>query len=224
MHAYHNRSDLLSEVWLDVAGNDHLKRASSVGRADRSPRLAHVDIRGHAPACAIAGTRKILVAHAQTDRTHVSSRIQRCDLVPHRRFEHYGERHRHTHLCHHYISEAGQEVLPRREIRQDKPRMWYAFPTRHLLQPLTSIEHLKDLLDNAQQEALKQYTRLIQNVHRSSDLAARIPKGTPSLLVTLRPNYLCLQCPNVATSTQRDRHEKGHRFCKGHVHMCQRRF
>lgn len=83
------------------------------------------------------------------------------------------------------------------------------------LQVLTVAEHVKDLLDNARPDVIKQYTKLVQTVRRTPDIALRLPKpgSTPSS-ATLKPNYLCLQCPNVASLDQRDRHEKGHRFSK----------
>jgi len=77
---------------------------------------------------------------------------------------------------------------------------------------LTFVDHIKDLFDNAQQEALKQYTRIVQTINKTLDISTRVPRGSAAL--TLKPTYLCLQCPSVATAEQRDRHDKGHRLCK----------
>lgn len=75
-----------------------------------------------------------------------------------------------------------------------------------------SEEHVKGLLENARPQALEKYTRLIQTIRNGANIAPHIPKSTSS--ITHRATYLCLQCPNVATSEDRGQHKKDHLFCK----------
>ncbi|KAG8630335.1 hypothetical protein KVT40_001954 [Elsinoe batatas] len=84
-------------------------------------------------------------------------------------------------------------------------------------------DHVKDFLDNARAEATKQYTRIIQAINKDNNLAVRIPKvASGTAPFTLRPTWLCLQCPNVTTSDTRDLHDKAHKFCaessSGHIY------
>jgi len=124
----------------------------------------------------------------------------------------------HDGDCHaQLITEADQEAVSGRHSRPlglGEEDVWlrYAFQQRIHAYVLTLVDHIKDLLDNAQQEALKQYTRLIQTINKTLDISTRVPRASASL--TLKPTYLCLQCPSVATAEQRDRHEKGHRLCR----------
>ncbi|TKX22501.1 ubiquitin carboxyl-terminal hydrolase-like protein 11 [Elsinoe australis] len=75
-------------------------------------------------------------------------------------------------------------------------------------------DHVKDLLENARPEATKQYTRLVQAINKDNNLSVRLPKiSSGTAPYSLRPTWLCLQCPNVATSESRDAHDKAHKFC-----------
>lgn len=118
------------------------------------------------------------------------------------------------------IPEVDQEAVVGRHkksarLREKDIRLWWVISGRSDIRTsLTFIDHAKDMLENAQQEATKQYTRLVQTINKDAGLSTRLPKN--SAVLTLKPTFLCLQCPTVATSEQRDKHDKSHRFCKKH--------
>ncbi|KAF2155010.1 cysteine proteinase [Myriangium duriaei CBS 260.36] len=76
-------------------------------------------------------------------------------------------------------------------------------------------DHVKELLEQARADALKQYRRLVQAINKDKNVAIRLPKATGAgqSVYSLRPTWLCLQCPNVATTETRDSHDKNHKFC-----------
>ncbi|GAM84932.1 hypothetical protein ANO11243_029350 [Dothideomycetidae sp. 11243] len=79
-----------------------------------------------------------------------------------------------------------------------------------------ACEHVRDLLEQARAEALKQYRRIVLAVNKDKNVAVRSAKhagANQPTLFSLRPTWLCLQCPNVATMETRDAHDKSHKFC-----------
>ncbi|OCK99419.1 ubiquitin carboxyl-terminal hydrolase-like protein 22 [Cenococcum geophilum 1.58] len=80
-------------------------------------------------------------------------------------------------------------------------------------------EHIRQLFENASKKnATTNYTQLLQTIHEKPSIIAQTHRSTPNgdgrSIVSLRPLYLCLQCPNVMTEEVRDRHfdAKGHAF------------
>lgn len=74
------------------------------------------------------------------------------------------------------------------------------------------------LLENARKQTLHNYRAILQDIHEKPSIIAQTYKnpqdGRP--VVSLRPLYLCLQCPNIMTAADRDEHidVKRHIFCR----------
>lgn len=133
-----------------------------------------------------------------------------------------------SHGCHKLgthvgdFTKARQEAFARRyqiswiAWRTDRLWMWYVLDMANcdsrMLIP-RRIDHVKSFLEKDQQEALKQYTTVIHAIRKTNSITPHLSKSTSSP-INLRPTYLCIQCPNVATPDQRDKHEKAHALCK----------
>ncbi|KAK5008781.1 hypothetical protein LTR28_003514 [Elasticomyces elasticus] len=73
-------------------------------------------------------------------------------------------------------------------------------------------EHVKDLLQNARDQATQQYALIIQALHDKTALLSHYQKSAAGSVPSLKPSYLCLQCPSVSAPEQRDKHKKDHTF------------
>ncbi|KAF2197413.1 ubiquitin carboxyl-terminal hydrolase-like protein 22 [Delitschia confertaspora ATCC 74209] len=67
-------------------------------------------------------------------------------------------------------------------------------------------EHMRELLGNARKAALLNYQSIVQNIHEKPSIIAQTHKNDGRPVVSLRPLYLCLQCPNIMTEVDRDQH------------------
>lgn len=79
---------------------------------------------------------------------------------------------------------------------------------------LRHTDHVKTFLENNQQEALKQYTTVVHALRKINSITPHLTKSASSSSINIRPTYLCIQCANVATPEQRDKHDKAHVLCK----------
>ncbi|CAK4034506.1 ubiquitin carboxyl-terminal hydrolase 8 [Lecanosticta acicola] len=77
-------------------------------------------------------------------------------------------------------------------------------------QTVFGCPHIKGLLQNARQQAVDGYTKLINSLRQEKGITSRIHKTPNGPAYTLSTTYLCLQCPNVSIS--RERHHKNHGF------------
>ena len=84
------------------------------------------------------------------------------------------------------------------------------------------IEHMRDMLENARKLTLHNYRAILQDIHEKPSIIAQTHKSSPAgdgrPVVSLRPLYLCLQCPIILTEADRDQHveSKLHCFCRCH--------
>ncbi|KAF2743707.1 ubiquitin carboxyl-terminal hydrolase 2 [Sporormia fimetaria CBS 119925] len=98
-------------------------------------------------------------------------------------------------------------------------------PTNQLAHVEYGCEHIQALLSAARVPTFKQYRSILQRIHEDPSVIIQTHKqhdGRPA--VSLRPLYLCLQCPSIATEAERDQHvdTKGHVFSaesrSGHIY------
>lgn len=78
---------------------------------------------------------------------------------------------------------------------------------------------MRNLLENARKQTLQHYRAILQNIHEKPSVIAQSCKSATSpngrSCVSLRPLYLCLQCPNIMSESDRNEHidAKRHIFC-----------
>lgn len=74
-----------------------------------------------------------------------------------------------------------------------------------------------NMLENARKQTFAYYRAILQNIHEKPSVIAQTYKNSPDgrPVVSLRPLYLCLQCPSIMTEADRDEHidSKRHCFC-----------
>ncbi|KAF2738299.1 ubiquitin carboxyl-terminal hydrolase-like protein 22 [Polyplosphaeria fusca] len=88
-------------------------------------------------------------------------------------------------------------------------------------------EHMREMLENARKQTLHSYRLILQNIHDKPSIIAQTYKpsaaGDSRPVVSLRPLYLCLQCPTVMSDSDRDQHMEAKQHCfsiesrEGHV-------
>jgi ubiquitin carboxyl-terminal hydrolase 22/27/51 len=80
-----------------------------------------------------------------------------------------------------------------------------------------AAEHMGTLLEIARKQTLHNYRAILQDIHEKPSIIAQTYKNPPDgrPVVSLRPLYLCLQCPSIMTEGDRDEHidVKRHIFC-----------
>jgi ubiquitin carboxyl-terminal hydrolase 22/27/51 len=75
---------------------------------------------------------------------------------------------------------------------------------------------MRDMFEKARKQTLASYQAILRNVHEKPSIIAQtynsVSDGRP--IVSLRPLYLCIQCPSIMTETDRDEHldTKAHCF------------
>ena len=64
-----------------------------------------------------------------------------------------------------------------------------------------------EMLENARKATFHNYRHILQTIYEKPSVIAQTYKGTDGQpVVSLRPLYLCLQCPNIMTEADRDEH------------------
>ncbi|PVH97694.1 cysteine proteinase [Periconia macrospinosa] len=99
-------------------------------------------------------------------------------------------------------------------------------PSSQMAHIAYGCEHMGEMLENARKATFHNYRQILQTIHEKPSVIAQTYKdskdGRP--VVSLRPLYLCLQCPNIMTEADRDEHidSKRHVFAVesrgGHVY------
>lgn len=74
-------------------------------------------------------------------------------------------------------------------------------------------EHIGELLEKARKPTLQHYHRILQNIHEKPSIIAQTYKSDGRPVVSLRPLYLCLQCPSIMTEADRDQHVETKLHC-----------
>jgi hypothetical protein len=94
--------------------------------------------------------------------------------------------------------------------------MWYVAVHVSVSPANNPTEHMRDMFEKARKQTLASYQAILRNVHEKPSVIAQtynsVSDGRP--VVSLRPLYLCIQCPSIMTETDRDEHldTKAHCF------------
>ncbi|KAF2641347.1 ubiquitin carboxyl-terminal hydrolase-like protein 22 [Massarina eburnea CBS 473.64] len=86
-------------------------------------------------------------------------------------------------------------------------------PSSQMAHIAYGCEHMGAMFEIARNKTVSAYNRILQTIHEKPSVIAQT-YNTGSEVVSLRPMYLCLQCPNIMTEAERDKHvdEKRHVF------------
>ena len=94
-----------------------------------------------------------------------------------------------------------------------RPLLHHAHPDGADDQP----EHMGEMFENARKQTLQHYRAILQNIHEKPSIIAQTYNAPAEArnVVSLRPLFLCLQCPSIMTEADRDLHfeTKSHCFC-----------
>ncbi|KAF2623363.1 ubiquitin carboxyl-terminal hydrolase-like protein 22 [Macroventuria anomochaeta] len=88
-------------------------------------------------------------------------------------------------------------------------------PSSQMAHIVYGCEHMGEMFENARKQTLQHYRSILQLIHdKPSIIAQTFVESNGQPVVSLRPLYLCLQCPNIMTDEQRDQHfdTKSHCF------------
>ncbi|KAH6637444.1 ubiquitin carboxyl-terminal hydrolase-like protein 22 [Boeremia exigua] len=88
-------------------------------------------------------------------------------------------------------------------------------PSSQMAHIVYGCEHMGEMFENARKQTLGHYRSILQLIHEKPSVIAQTYVDSDSQpVVSLRPLYLCLQCPNIMTDEQRDQHfdTKSHCF------------
>ena len=76
---------------------------------------------------------------------------------------------------------------------------------------------MRTMIENARKPTLQYYRLILQKIYEEPSIIAQTYRNSTDgqSVVSLRPLYLCLQCPNIMTEADRDEHidTKRHIFC-----------
>ncbi|KAF2685581.1 ubiquitin carboxyl-terminal hydrolase-like protein 22 [Lentithecium fluviatile CBS 122367] len=81
-------------------------------------------------------------------------------------------------------------------------------PSSQMAHIAYGCEHMGEMLENARKQTLHNYRAILQDIHEKPSIIAQTYKNPPDgrPVVSLRPLYLCLQCPSIMTEGDRDEH------------------
>jgi ubiquitin carboxyl-terminal hydrolase 22/27/51 len=89
-------------------------------------------------------------------------------------------------------------------------------PSSQMAHIAYGCEHMGEMFENARKQTLQHYRAILQNIHEKPSIIAQTYNTATDgqNVVSLRPLYLCLQCPNIMTEADRDYHfdTKSHCF------------
>ncbi|EFQ87101.1 hypothetical protein CFE70_005511 [Pyrenophora teres f. teres 0-1] len=76
-------------------------------------------------------------------------------------------------------------------------------------------EHMGEMFENARKQTLQHYRAILQNIHEKPSIIAQTYSGSTDArnVVSLRPLFLCLQCPSIMTEVDRDLHFETKSHC-----------
>jgi ubiquitin carboxyl-terminal hydrolase 22/27/51 len=76
---------------------------------------------------------------------------------------------------------------------------------------------MAEMFGKARKQTLQHYRAILQNIHEKPSIIAQTYNAPADArnVVSLRPLFLCLQCPSIMTEVDRDLHfeTKSHCFC-----------
>ncbi|KAL5372460.1 hypothetical protein DPSP01_013483 [Paraphaeosphaeria sporulosa] len=81
-------------------------------------------------------------------------------------------------------------------------------PSSQMAHIAYGCEHMRTMMENARKQTFGHYRGILQKIYEEPSIIAQTyNKKTDGLsVVSLRPLYLCLQCPNIMTEADRDEH------------------
>jgi hypothetical protein len=81
----------------------------------------------------------------------------------------------------------------------------------------TMPEHMGEMFENARKQTIHNYRAILSNIHEKPSIIAQMYNKTEDTgvvnMVSLRPLFLCLQCPNIMTEGDRDLHFETKSHC-----------
>ncbi|KAH8727111.1 ubiquitin carboxyl-terminal hydrolase-like protein 22 [Phaeosphaeriaceae sp. PMI808] len=88
-------------------------------------------------------------------------------------------------------------------------------PSSQMAHIAYGCEHMGEMFENARKQTLGHYQAILRNIHEKPSVIAQtyICSTENQPVVSLRPLYLCLQCPSVMTETDRDQHFETKSHC-----------
>lgn len=88
-------------------------------------------------------------------------------------------------------------------------------PSSQMAHIAYGCEHMGEMFENARKLTLNSYQSILRNIHEKPSIIAQTHTSAAESrpVVALRPLYLCLQCPNIMTETDRDQHFETKSHC-----------
>ncbi|KAF2786025.1 ubiquitin carboxyl-terminal hydrolase-like protein 22 [Melanomma pulvis-pyrius CBS 109.77] len=90
-------------------------------------------------------------------------------------------------------------------------------PSSQMAHIAYGCEHMREMLENARKATFSNYRAILQDIHEKPSIIAQTHKsaaaGDGRPIVSLRPLYLCLQCPMIMTEADRDGHIESKLHC-----------
>lgn len=88
-------------------------------------------------------------------------------------------------------------------------------PSSQMAHIAYGCEHMGEMFDNAKKHTIQHYRLILQNVYEKPSIISQtyIDSVTGDPVVSLRPLYLCLQCPSIMTEGDRDSHFETKEHC-----------
>ncbi|KAI8939638.1 hypothetical protein NX059_003396 [Plenodomus lindquistii] len=88
-------------------------------------------------------------------------------------------------------------------------------PSSQMAHIAYGCEHMGEMFENARKQTLQQYRAILRNIHEKPSIIAQTHNSSNDArpVVSLRPLYLCLQCPSIMTEADRDSHFETKSHC-----------
>ncbi|KAL6709589.1 hypothetical protein ACN47E_001524 [Coniothyrium glycines] len=88
-------------------------------------------------------------------------------------------------------------------------------PSSQMAHIAYGCEHMGEMFENARKQTLQHYRMILQNIHEKPSIIAQTYNSANDArtVVSLKPLFLCLQCPSIMTDTDRDVHFESKSHC-----------
>ncbi|KAI4664850.1 uncharacterized protein J4E79_003148 [Alternaria viburni] len=88
-------------------------------------------------------------------------------------------------------------------------------PSSQMAHIAYGCEHMGEMFEKARKQTLQHYRAILQNIHEKPSIIAQTYTAPADArnVVSLRPLYLCLQCPSIMTEVDRDLHFETKSHC-----------
>ncbi|KAG9192141.1 ubiquitin carboxyl-terminal hydrolase 22/27/51 [Alternaria panax] len=88
-------------------------------------------------------------------------------------------------------------------------------PSSQMAHIAYGCEHMGEMFEKARKQTLQHYRAILQNIHEKPSIIAQTYNAPADArnVVSLRPLFLCLQCPSIMTEADRDLHFETKSHC-----------